>query len=867
MGARSRVFRACSRRGLALLTGIAAECSLLAAAHAQPSDERPAGDQAGPLITPPRLITESPPLYPAEALATPGAPDAVDVVVILEIGADGRVTGAVVEAARGYGFDEAALTAAHQLVFEPARRAGGAMPSKIKFRYSFMRPAARLVGRVTQLSTGAPVAMARVQVLDARGVERMTQTASDGTWSIDGVEPGLAHVGIEAPLFETQRLDEAVAAGEEVEIVIRLAPTPAPTPTSLSAPVEVTVQGERPSREVSRRTLSRVEIAQIPGTNGDALRSAQNLPGVARPFLFSGALYLRGAGPYDSAVSLEGVPVPIVYHFGGLSSVLPTELVERLELSTSNYGSAYGRSIGGRLNVDVRRPRVDALHGMAQVDLIDARVLAEGPIADTGWGFSIAGRRSWFDAWLGPALKETGGAISTVPRYYDYQLELAGALAATTSLRVLFLGSDDAFELVTHSPDPNIRSAVGGEFDWHTRFWRVIAQLRSELSHGTEIEMTSGYGYDNVELALGTTFDQTRSWPLTTRAELLQRVARGATLVVGVDLAHTAQDQRQRTPAPTAPGVPPGSPGQLPLDIRQSRALTQLGAYTEWELTPVLGMRIVPGLRIDYDETTGDFELEPRISARQQLRRDFPRTTVKAAVGVYHQPPQAADAAATAGLSALSTQRAIHYMLGVEQELTQQIELTNEAYYKSLDRLIVPAVGNTGDGRAFGVEWLLRYKADERLFAWISYSISRSERRERPGSRYHLFESDQTHIFSALGSYALGAGWKLGARWRFVSGNPYTPQTYGAFDASSGLFLPVENARPFSERLAAFHALDVRVENVWQYAAWALTLYVDVQNVYNAKNAEVVSYNYNYTESTATSGLPILPSLGIRGDF
>jgi hypothetical protein len=44
-------------------------------------------------------------------------------------------------------------------------------------------------------------------------------------------------------------------------------------------------------------------------------------------------------------------------------------------------------------------------------------------------------------------------------------------------------------------------------------------------------------------------------------------------------------------------------------------------------------------------------------------------------------------------------------------------------------------------------------------------------------------------------------------------------------------------------------------------------LYLDVQNVYNHGNVEGVSYNFNYTARQYVTGLPILPSFGMRGDF
>ena len=199
-----------------------------------------------------------------------------------------------------------------------------------------------------------------------------------------------------------------------------------------------------------------------------------------------------------------------------------------------------------------------------------------------------------------------------------------------------------------------------------------------------------------------------------------------------------------------------------------------------------------------------------------------------------------------------------------------------EGFYKKLDQLVVnqpdasstsgTSYGNGGSGRAYGGEVLLRYKPDARFFGWVAYTLSRSERRDSDGQSYHLFDYDQTHILTALASYQLGRGWELGARWRYVSGSPYTPKVAAAYDADSGVYQPSDGAQN-SARDPAFHRLDVRVEKTWKFTSWKLSAYLDVQNAYNKKNAEGRSYNYNYSQSDVASGLPILPVVGVRGEL
>jgi hypothetical protein len=94
----------------------------------------------------------------------------------------------------------------------------------------------------------------------------------------------------------------------------------------------------------------------------------------------------------------------------------------------------------------------------------------------------------------------------------------------------------------------------------------------------------------------------------------------------------------------------------------------------------------------------------------------------------------------------------------------------------------------------------------------------------------------------------------------------YTPLAGGLFDADAGAYAPI-SGKAYSARLPLFHQLDLRVDKAWKYTAWTLRTYLDVQNVYNRSNPEGVQYNYDYTRSQIIGFLPIIPSLGVRGEF
>ena len=255
------------------------------------------------------------------------------------------------------------------------------------------------------------------------------------------------------------------------------------------------MRGEKPPRSLTKRTLDQREISRIPGTNGDALRSLLNLPGVGRPPGLAGLLIVRGSAPQDSQYFIDGTPVPIVYHFGGLSSVVPTEMIERLDFYPGNFSAQFGRAMGGIVDVGLLEPaqRSPARHGGGQ----SARhaLLAQGPIFETGWRFAIAGRRSNLDEWLGPVLKAAQSSVSVSPVYYDYQAILERDLGKRSTLRFALFGSDDALAILNTNASSS-EPELAGSLSTHTGFWRAQASFKSHLGENTDFRIVGAIGRD-----------------------------------------------------------------------------------------------------------------------------------------------------------------------------------------------------------------------------------------------------------------------------------------------------------------------------------------------------------------------------------
>lgn len=857
------------------------------AAHAQPGGSvaqpppeqpAPAPVPAPPVIVLPKLVKDEGAAYPRQALLDK-VTGPVEVVLVLELDATGAVKNATVEAPQGHGFDEAAVEAAKKLQFEPAKKNGQPIAAKIKHKYVFTPPAARVVGRVSTRTGDRPIAGATITIDGEDGAHAEAVAREDGSFEVPSLPPGKIRIKVASAGYGDQAFEDTVEAGQEARLDVRLekpeAPPPPPPTGTKDEPAyeEVRVVGKRPPREVTKRTLEQRELARSPGTNGDALRAVQNLPGIARPPGLAGLLIVRGAAPQETGTFVDGTYVPIIYHFGGLSSVIPTEMLDRIDFYPGNFSTYFGRFTGGVVDVGVHDPRVKKdgqIHGLAQADLIDARVVAEGPIGKTGWNFAVGGRRSYVDTWLKPVLEKAGSSVTTAPVYYDYQLMIQREFGKKKEhdFRLFFFGSDDRFDILVNQVSAS-NPALGGNIGLGTAFYRLQARYIGKLSDDTELRMVASLGKDALQFTVSDNFFLLSSYPINPRIELSQKLGLGARNNFGLDILYQPYTVDVRAPPAPRPGEPPAGPfgARPPLQVSQSDAVYRPAFYDEVEITPFRGTRLVPGVRVDYAKDTKSWDVQPRLVGRQDLTKGFPRTTIKGGIGRFAQAPQPQDTNPVFGVPGLRSTIANHYGAGVEQEITKQLEVSSEGFYRQYDGIVTPRVGNVGEGRSFGIETLLRYKPDAKFFGFLAYTLSRSVRRDTPNEPERLFQFDQTHILTAIGSYRLGGGWEIGARFRLVSGNMSTPQAYGFFDLTTGSYLPAQSYPPFSKRAPMFHQLDVRVDKTWEGSWGKFAIYLDVYNAYNRANVEGTSYNYNSTQSTNASGVPILPSFGVRGEF
>jgi hypothetical protein len=281
-------------------------------------------------------------------------------------------------------------------------------------------------------------------------------------------------------------------------------------------------------------------------------------------------------------------------------------------------------------------------------------------------------------------------------------------------------------------------------------------------------------------------------------------------------------------------------------------------------------------------------------------------------------------------IASLRPERSMHYVLGADRMLTDEWQVKVEGYYKDFDDLIVqqklsgtryvstqvpggnprypsgwtrpvlepndsvttvPVNGATGE--AYGMEVMLQKigsSGDSPLNGWVSYALAWANR-HRDGITYP-FNFDQRHTVNVVLNYRANDWLELGASFRYGSGYPYTPAT--GFSPviimrrdSTGEDRPAVATNIFgeaifrvdrggiaavnSERLPAYHRLDLRatVYTDWWGLDWSI--YLDLVNAYNRSNIISRGYRVDREKIELTTRevamLPILPTLGFAVRF
>ena len=829
-------------------------------------------------LTPPKLLTFVDATYPTAAKAA-HLQGGVDLEMMID--ATGKVTDVRVVAPLGSGLDEAAVEAARRFVFAPARRGDRAIPARIKYRYVFELAAeaapvpttGELEGRVLARGQGREdevLAGAIVTLVSQDGQTTRTAVSdASGTFHFPALPPGRFHVRLAAAERTALTVDEDLAAGELTSVTYRMDANHRPG-DGAALEFGATATIEAPPREVTKRSLSGEELLRVAGTRGDPLKAIEYMPGVGRSPQAE-FIIIRGSSPADSEVQFEGAPVYRLYHFGGLTSFVQPRLLDKIDLYPGNFSARFGRKMGGIIDVGIRDPKTDGLHGMLDVNIVDSSFLLEGPLTKN-WSFAVAAKRSYIDLFIDKLVPKDEAQITAAPVYWDYQAMLAYKPSSNDRFRAMVYGSYDDLKLILAHPadgDPTVRGGLSSKTAFHR------AQLTWQHRYNAAIEHEINLSAGPFVFALNVGPDvaiQIPGYEGFLRSEWRARIADRFRLIGGLDISYNWFNFAFNGPPATQVDGDPDAFGPLTgrpsVQLHDTFGLFRPAAYLEAVWQPTERLTLVPGARVDYLGDVDRWTLDPRLTARYQLTAT---TILKGGVGLFSQAPSGSESLPLLGNPHLRPSRAQHYSLGVDQEVGARLKLTAEGFYKRLSGVIVnsPVPGenlnNDGIGRIYGGEVSARLRPTAKSSGLLSYTLSRSERNDH-GTEWRPFSWDQTHNLTVAGSYRLGHNWDLSATFRYVTGNPITPVVGSIYNARIDTYKPVYGTVN-SDRSNDFHRLDLRVEKSWHVRSGSIAAYLDVQNAYNRHNEEGRAYNFDFTQAGVISGLPLLPSFGVRGEI
>jgi hypothetical protein len=697
-------------------------------------------------------------------------------------------------------------------------------------------PTIVLRGRVLGKGSREPLAGASVTV------DAVPAAETDGTGRFEvPVLPGRRHLQIQQPGY--QPLDVAVEATRDArETVFRL------MPRQTGERYETVVSP--PDEHASRTTLREEELRQVPGSFGDPFRVVESLPGVSQVIWPAAVYAIRGANPGNTGFFLDGVRVPALFHFALGPSVIHPFFLDQIDFYPGGYPAQYGRYVSGIVSARTVTPATDRTHVSADVRLFDAGGIVATPLDDGQGAVAVAGRLSY------TGLLFSLLATDIVFTYWDYQLRLEHKLG-NGRLTLFAFGSGD---VLRGSGEGSIFSMPGmiGPEDQTTRaelsFHRLDLRWDGSVLGG-KLQASALVGRDSSV----TSIEQLVTFPVSVtmltaapRLFYTHALASWADLETGADLE--AQRFRPRSDLPNATDQ----------DLFRDRDAISAGAFVGMTLRRGTRLSIAPAMRYEWFSEQGEnkFEPSPRLTVRVRPAGDV---WIKTSVGRYAQLaslPVAVPGFEAFGLASYGTQTSLQGSLGVEGPLSANMTFEVTGFYQRL-RLtdlesifqydIERQVVELRDGESYGAEVLLRRSLTKRLYGWLAYTLSRSDRlvgyyRKRAPSDW-----DQRHIVNLVLGYRMRGGWATSGRLHYNTGRPY----------------PVSDERAFRvdyRRLPPFFQLDVRVDKQFIFDRFLLSAYLELVNT--TLSREVFDLRVREDGALTDRGYRIvLPSIGVHAEW
>lgn len=725
----------------------------------------------------------------------------------------------------------------------------------------------------------------------------VTTTDSLGVFKFKSVSPGKVGIKIIATGCELYEDNFIVNSDEKIEVKYRIE-------RSDYSEYEIVVYGKQEEKEVSRRVMKTYEAKRVPGCGGDAIKAVQALPGVARPVFGGTEIVIRGADWGDNKYLLDGIPIPHLWHDLGQTSVVNSNLINKIVLYPGGYGVRYGDVLGGIIEIDMRSAKKDKWHGIVDMNLIHSSLILEIPFNER-LSFIGSIRREYLMS-VAKFVAETffDEHLDFTAFYWDFSLRMDYKPTKSHTIFAEYSSAKDtAYETNIRGSGKEDGSYFGfgrklkvGIVGWD---WDIAENLHNSFRYGFT---PHNIEFDNMSIDFNFKYSAL-GIAHTIRDDLIYSFNDKLTATLGLDV-HMEPVEINRKFS--------GSywDDYEYIDTSFSEKLDYflgpVGAYISCEIKPMENLSIVPSYRLDYypelkyhgsiipefwdynfdNNMRWSYEPSFRISTRYNISE---KHTVKGALGNYNKSPKY-NANEKWGNPNLEPARGTHYTLGYELKLTDLISLDiqgylnrqwNKAQYVWGEELQVgesEGFVNRGKARMRGLEFFLRHDQGRKFFGWLSYTLSYSERYDYTEKKWIVFDRNILNNIQLVASWNLKRNKVLGFRIQYTEGYPYTPRDVLYYDAANFIYVGKPGEKN-SAKHKPYIGIDFRFEKKIAFNHSLFTFYVGCDRLLHFLQfiikddgtplyypTEYPSYNYDYSKFEGFANFPA-PTFGLSLEF
>jgi hypothetical protein len=198
------------------------------------------------------------------------------------------------------------------------------------------------------------------------------QGTTSNTYGFYSLTLSEGNVNVEFSYIGYQIEPKTIYLNKDITLNIELA-------TSSHTIKEVTIVGEEAVVERTQSSIVEVPIEQIkniPALLGevDVLKAIQLLPGVQSGGEGTSGFYVRGGGPDQNLILLDGVPVYNASHLFGFFSVFNADAIKNVRLTKGGFPSRFGGRLSSVLEIDMKEGNMKEIKGEGSIGLISSKL-------------------------------------------------------------------------------------------------------------------------------------------------------------------------------------------------------------------------------------------------------------------------------------------------------------------------------------------------------------------------------------------------------------------------------------------------------------------------------------------------------------